>query len=152
MCTLIEEKDVTSVNLSVALETAVIAHQLQDDAAIYVTENDWFPFWVRILKHQGFIGFATHTRFKKSTGTLQRLEFCNQLNKANFVLTCYVADDVLKIDYVLSYRDGILKENFIRSCRQFAYYVEQGLDKFDPNNEILLFPGQSESEDADENC
>ena len=55
MRTLIEEKDVTAVNLAVELEQAVIQHVLQEDESIYVTEDGWFPFWVRVQGNNGYV-------------------------------------------------------------------------------------------------
>ena len=60
------EKDVTAVTLSVELERAVIAHVLQDDQRIYVTEDGWFPFWIRVQDSAGYVTFRTYTNFKKS--------------------------------------------------------------------------------------
>ena len=51
MSNLIEEKDVTAVHLAVELEQAVVQHVLQDDESIYVTEDGWFPFWIRVQKN-----------------------------------------------------------------------------------------------------
>lgn len=150
MCQLIEEKDVTAVNLSVELERAVIQHKLQDDEGIYVTEDGWFPFWIRILNERGFVGFSTHTYFRKSSTHLQRLEFCNRINYQCFMITAYISDDEkLKVDCVINFRDGMLKETFIRGCRQFSRTIEIAMLDLDPNNLIVLSPGTSESEDVD---
>lgn len=113
----------------------------------YVTEDGLFPFWVRIHKGSGFVSFKTHTNFKKSTTQVQRLELCNELNMKNFMITAYVKDDRLYLDYVLIYRDGLLRETFIHGCRQFARNVEMGLGQVDPENSFVLPPGKSELED-----
>lgn len=147
MSMLIEEKEVTAVNLAVELERAVIQHVLDDDESIYVTEDGLFPFWVRIHKGSGFVSFKTHTNFKKSATHVQRLELCNELNMKNFMITAYVQDDRLYLDYVLIYRDGLLRETFIRGCRQFARSVEKGLEQVDPENNFVLPPGKSEPQD-----
>jgi hypothetical protein len=147
MSSLIEEKDVTAVNLAVELERAVIEHVLSEDLSIYVNEDGWFPYWVRILQGAGFISFKTHTNFKKASSQLQKLELCNELNSQNFLITAYVDDDRLIIDHVLNFRDGLLRENFVRSCRQFASNIERGLNKIDANNEFILPPGKTEPED-----
>jgi Putative bacterial sensory transduction regulator len=147
MINLIEENDVTTVNLSVELERAVIEHVLEDDKSIYVDEDGWFPFWIRVLNGAGFVTFKTHTNFKKSTSQLQRLELCNELNTQNYLITAYVEDDRLIIDYVLNFRDGLLRETFIRTCRQFTSSIERGLNKVDQENAFVLLPGKTESED-----
>lgn len=147
MSMLIEEKEVTAVNLAVELERAVIQHVLDDDESIYVTEDGLFPFWVRILRGSGFISFKTHTNFKKSATHVQRLELCNELNMKNFMITAYIQDDRLYLDYVLIYRDGLLRETFIRGCRQFARSVEKGLEQVDPENSFVMQPGKTEPED-----
>lgn len=147
MSMLIEEKEVTAVNLAVELERAVIQHVLDDDESIYVTEDGLFPFWVRIHKGSGFVSFKTHTNFKKSTTHVQRLELCNELNMKNFMITAYVQDDRLYLDYVLIYRDGLLRETFIRGCRLFARNVEKGLEQVDPENNFVLPPGKTEPQD-----
>ena len=145
---LIEEKEVTAVNLAVELERAVIQHVLDDDESIYVTEDGLFPFWVRIHKGSGFVSFKTHTNFKKSATHMQRLELCNELNMKNFMITAYAQDDRLCLDYVLIYRDGLLRETFIRGCRQFARCVEKGLEQVDPEYSFILPPGKTEPEDV----
>ena len=149
MSNLIEEKDVTVVNLAIELERAVIEHVLEDDKSIYVNEDGWFPFWVRVIQGAGFVSFKTHTTFKKSTSKLQRLELCNELNNQNYLVTAYVQDDRLAIDYVLNFRDGMLRETFIRTCRQFASNIERGLNKVDPDNDFVLLPGKTEPEDEE---
>jgi len=147
MCQLIEEPDVTAVNLAIELERAVIEHRLDDNESIYVTEDGWFPFWIWVLKGAGYVSFKTHTNFKKSTSHLQRLEICNELNKTKYMLTCYEADDRLFFDHVLNFRDGLLRENFVRACRQFSKAAETGLKETDPENDIVLMPGHVEAED-----
>ena len=64
MSNLIEEKDITAVTLSLELEVAVIEHKLEDDQAIYVTENGFFPCWIRVLKNSGYVGFSTYILFR----------------------------------------------------------------------------------------
>ena len=148
MSFLIEEKDVTAVNLAVELERAVTQHVLDEDKSIYVTEDDWFPFWIRVQEGTGYVTFRTHTSFKRSTNRLQRLELCNELNAKNYFVTACVKDDLLMFDYFLNYRDGLLRETFIRSCRQFARNLDKGFELVDPENDFVLPPGQSEAEDA----
>jgi Putative bacterial sensory transduction regulator len=149
MSNLIEEKDVTIVYLAVELERAVIEHDLEDDKSIYVNEDTWFPFWVHASQSSGFVSFKTYTNFKKSTNKLQRLELCNELNNQNFLVTAYVQDDRLTIDYVLNFRDGLLRETFIRTCRQFPRNIEHGLKKVDPECDFILPPGKTEPEDEE---
>ena len=58
-------------------------------------------------------------------------------------------DDQLLFDYILNYRDGLLRETFIRSCRQFARNLEKGLELVDPENDFVLPPGKTEPEDEE---
>lgn len=149
MSNLIEESDVTPVNLSLHLELAVIEHKLEDDHGIYVTEDNFFPFWIRVLKNFGFVGLTTYIIFRKSSTHLQRLELANKFNCKNWIGTAYVDDDRLKIDHVLSYRDGLLTENFIRICRQYTGAIRESLAAFDPDYKILRPLGETEPEDAE---
>lgn len=150
MCILIEEGNVNIVNLSVELERAVIQHDLQEDEVIYITEDCFYPFWILVLKKRGFVGFSTHTQFRKSATKLQRLEFCNRINFQYFMVTAYMTDDdKLKIDHVVSYRDGMLQQTFIRGCGEFSRTIEVAMHDLDPENEIVLRPGQIESEPED---
>ncbi len=48
---------------------------------------------------------------------------------------------------LLNFRDGLLRETLIRSCRQFANNIERGLNLTDPESVFLLLPGQTEPED-----
>lgn len=148
MSNLIEEENVNIVNLSLELERAVIQHKLQEDADIYITEDGMYPFWIRIHEGSGLVSFKTHTHFRKSATHVQRIELCNELNMKNFMVTACVKNDRLWLDYVLNFRDGLLRESFIRGCRQFAKYVEKGLDQVDPDNIFVLPPGKTEPEDA----
>ena len=147
MSILIEEDEVTAVNLSVELERAVIQHVLDSDESIYITEDGFFPFWIRIHKNAGFVSFKTHTNFRRTAAHLQRLEICNELNMKNFMITAYAQDDRLFLDYVLNYRDGLLRETFVRSCRQFAKNIQNGLEQTDPENNFVLPPGKTEPQD-----
>ena len=150
MSMLIEEKDVTAVNLAVELERAVIGHVLDEDGSIYVTEDGLFPFWIRLHKGSGLVSFKTHTYFKKATSALQRLEICNELNSQNFMFTAYVRGEMLCLDNALMYRDGLLRETFVRGCRQFANAVEKGIDQVDPECSFILPPGKTEAEDKED--
>ena len=64
------------------------------------------------------------------------------------LVTACVKDDHLLFDYILNYRDGLLRETFIRSCRQFARSLDRGLELVDPDNDFVLPPGKTEQEDA----
>lgn len=149
MSNLVEEKDVTAVNLAVELERAVIGYVLDEDGSIYVTEDGLFPFWIHIHQGVGLVTFKTHTYFKKATSPVQRLEICNELNAQNFLLTAYVRDDMLCLDHALMYRDGLLRETFVRGCRQFAKAVEKGLNQVDPDYSFILPPGKREAHEPD---
>ena len=147
MTSLIEEKEVTAVQLSLALEQAVIEHELEEDGTIQVNEDGWYPFWISINPRTGYVHFRTHTCFRKLSSLLQRLELCNELNLHNYLFTAALQEDRLLLDHVLSYRSGLLRENVIRGCRQFARNIARGLGKTDPDNKVVLLPGQTESED-----
>ena len=149
MSSLIEEKDVSAVNLAVELEHAVIQHELQDDGTIYVTEDGWFPFWIRVQKNNGYLTFKTHTRFKRAASHVHRLELCNELNATNYVVTSYVKEDTLCFDCIVNYRDGLLRETFIRTCRQFTRSIEKGLAQVDADDIFILPPGRTEPEDEE---
>lgn len=149
MSNLIEEKDVTAVHLAVELEQAVVQHVLQDDESIYVTEDGWFPFWIRVQKNNGYVVFETHTRFARAASHVKRLELCNELNASNFLVTAYVREDKLCLDCVVNYRDGVLRETFIRTCRQFTRNIENGLAKVDAEKTFVLPPGKTEPEDEE---
>ena len=149
MSTLIEEKDVTAVHLAVELEQAVIQHVLDEDQSIYVTEDGWFPFWIRVQNHNGYVTLKTHTNFKRATSHVQRLELCNELNAFNFLVTSYVSGDTLYFDCIVNYRDGLLRETFIRTCRQFTRTIEKGLAQVDADNTFVLPPGKTEPEEEE---
>ena len=152
MSNLIEEKDMTTVTLSLQFEKAFIEHRLQDNESIYVTEDCFYPFWVKVLNNRHFVGLSTHTLFRKKTTQFQRLEFCNRINYQYFMVTSYMTnDDRLKFDYVMNFRDGLLDSTFIRGCREFSQTIEAALRDLDPDNEVVLRPGHSEKEDAENN-
>ena len=148
MSNLIEEKDVTSVTLSLELEVAVLEHKLEQDEAIYVTESGFFPCWIRVLKSSGYVGFTTYIMFRDSSTCLQRLELANRFNKRSYITTNHVDDDKLIIDHVLCYRSGILKETFIRGLRQYSSAICNAISKIDPDYKVLLPLGETESDET----
>jgi Putative bacterial sensory transduction regulator len=144
MSILIEDNDVTPVNVAIELERAVITHKLNADGKIYVTEDGWYPFWIEVKQGSGLIFFTTHTYFKRAATTVQRLEVCNELNQRSYALTAYSRDQRLCIDHALSYRDGLLRETLVRTCRMFANNIGSGLSAVDPDNALVLQPGRIE--------
>jgi hypothetical protein len=150
MQTLIEENDVTAVNLSVELERVVIAHTLDDDKSIYVTESDFFPFWVKLNEDAHLVIFSSYTLFTHASSRLERLELCNSLNYSQYMLTVSVRENKMVFDHALSFRDGLLRENLIRSMRMFSTNIIKGLSRFDPDHTIALLPGTEESTSTDQ--
>lgn len=147
MSTLIEESDVTPVNLAVELERAVIEHSLDESGQIYVTEDNWYPFWIHVKQEAGFVLLKTHTQFRRSATPLQRLELCNAINKSSYLVTASSQKDRLYMDHALSFRDGLLRETLVRVCRNFAKSVETTLDAADPDGHLVLSPGTTEPAD-----
>ena len=146
---LIEEKDVSPVLLSLELEAAVIEHRLEDDEQIYVTEDGFFPCWIRVLKNSGYVAFTTYTLFRESSTYLERLELSNRFSKRNYMVTSYVDGEKLICDHVLCYRGGILKETFIRACRQYSTAIRQSISEIDPDYKVLLPLGTTQQEKAE---
>ena len=62
------------------------------------------------------------------------------------MVTSYVRGDTLCFDCIVNYRDGLLRETFIRACRQFTRNIENGLAKVDAENILVLLPGKTEPE------
>lgn len=149
MINLIEEADVSAVNLSMELEKAVIQHELREDGSLYVFESG-FPFWTRVLKKSGFVGLFTFIRFRDTSTQLERLQLANSFNKNSFMLTAYLSGEEMRIDHVLSYRDGMLKETFIRGCHNFPQIVERAILDFDPDYKLLMRLSEMSSEDQDQ--
>ena len=147
MINFIEEVDVTLVKLSVELERAVIEHNLDEDGNIYVKEDGWHPYAINIDNAAGLIRFSTFATFASAVSALKRLKLANQLNANNNLLTACIfdGDDCLTIDYSLIFRDGLLRESFIRTCRQFCANVKDGLKEIDHDGALLLVPGEEES-------
>ena len=133
---LIEELNVNPVTLSLELEAAVIEHKFDDDGEIYVTEG--FPFWIKILKSSGYVGFTTYIMFRQSSTLLERLELSNRFNKRNYFTTSFVDGEKLIIDHVLCFKSGLLSETFIRGSRQYANAISTSLSEIDSDNKVLL--------------
>ena len=148
MSNLIDEKNVTPITLSLELEAAVIEHKLEEDEVIYVTEGGFFPFWIRVLKNSGYVGFSTYIMFRESSTHLERLELANRFNKRNYITTNYVDGDKLIIDHVFCYRSGILKETFIRGCRQYSSAICNSISDIDPDYMVLMPLSEPQQEDA----
>lgn len=138
MSDFIDESAVSPITLSLHLERAVVKHKLQDNSDIYVTEDDWFPFWISLLKKPGLVGFVTYINFRKSSSRIQRLELTNEFNRETYMGSSFIENDILKITHVISYRDGLLTETLIRACRQFSGGIGLAIDEFDPDYLILM--------------
>lgn len=145
---LIEEIDVTIVNLSLELERAVIEHRLQEDEKLYVIEDNFFPFWLQILKTPSFVGFTTYLMFRKNSTLVQRLELVNRFNQDTYMSSAYVVEDMLRIEHVLTFKNGILSETLIRGCRQFSGGIGLFISEYDPNYQILMRLTESKCEGA----
>ena len=150
MSTLIEEAEVSAVRLSVEMESAVIQHSLDEEESIYVIEDGLYPFWITVNTDSGLINFRTHTNFKSEANQTKRLEICNEINMTQFMVTAYVVNDRLWVDHAINYRDGLLRQNFIRVCRLFAKNIECGIAKVDPEHKFVLPPGRAETESQEE--
>ncbi len=145
MCTVIEEKDVSLVTLSLALEQAVIRHDLdEEEQKIYITETAWFPFWIHVRRGPGLVVLNTNTKFRSHVNTVQRLELANEFNGTYSLISACVDDAHLLVDYALLYRDGLTRESFIRACRIFSDNVSRAISELDPDDTLLLEPGESE--------
>ena len=154
MINLIEENDVTYVTLSLELERASIMYETREEGqSLYVTEDNFFPFWIRIRKNSGLIGLGTYIKFRSSTTELQKLTLANQFNRCAFGITAYRDGDELKIDHILNYRNGILRETFIRVSRNFSSVITKSIRDHDPNYELLMPLSEMSSEnDSESKC
>lgn len=135
---LIEEKDVSLVTLSLELEQAAVEHVLQDNRIIYVTSQDVaFPFWLDVAEGSRLICLSTYLDFLSEVETIERLEFCNRVNSTVFLPAGRERKGRFYADYAFSYRDGLLRTQFVRLCRFYADSVARIVREFDPNHEIL---------------
>ena len=66
------------------------------------------------------------------------------------MLTVSVRENKMVFDHALSFRDGLLRENLIRSMRMFSTNIIKGLSRFDPDHTIALLPGTEESTSTDQ--
>lgn len=146
MRNLIEERDVTGANLSVELERSVIQHNMEDDGDLYVTEDDFYPLWVKIIPNRGYIAISTNTRFSVNVNYSDRLKICNEINSKSYFLSAYTLldDRKLRVDHFISYRDGLMVDMFIRVLRKFSSSFQFYLNEIDKDNKIILMPGQIE--------
>lgn len=124
MSTFLEEKEVNLVALSLELEQAAIEHTVQDDKRIYVTESGMFPFWLRLYPDPHMLSFSTYLEFDAALAETERHAFCNRLNSKSLLPAIHAHNDRLYADYAMSYRDGLIRSQFIRICRTFANGVE----------------------------
>lgn len=150
MCTVIDDKNVSAITLSLELEQAVINHQVRDDYELYVTEAGWFPFWIYVSKGNGQIILKTYTCFRKIITAYQRLEFANEVNSKLALICAYVDKQTLRFDHCLLYRDGLTRESFIRACRMFNESLNKAINELDPDKSLLLAPGEREEAEDDQ--
>lgn len=141
MSTLLSESEITSPNISVRLESAVISHNMNERGSIYVLENNWFPYWINIHKNRKLINFNTYTHFRAGTPEEKKMEIVNELNKAGALMSVYADNDSVCMLYFMHFRDGMLLEHFIRTCRDFPIDVKESIRSVDPDGSWLLPPG-----------
>ena len=149
MINLIEECNVTSVNLAIELERATITYQPLDSGSLYVHEDGWFPFWVVLRESAGLINLTTYIGFRDTSTTLERLNLANTINRYAYGLTSWVEDDLLKMEHTINYRNGVLRETFIRVTRNFAAVVTKSLKQYDPDHKLLVPLGEVSAENDD---
>ena len=148
---LIDEKDVTYVTLSLEFERASIDYETREEGkSLYIIEPGWFPFWCRINKNSSLIALATYIPYRDSSTELQRLTLANDFNRYAFGVTAYVEGDKLKIDHILNYKNGLLRENFIRVSRNFSAVITKAIRDHDPNYELLMPLSEMSSESDNE--
>ena len=138
MINLIEEENINPVTLSIELERAVLQHEAREDGSLYLTENGFFPIFIRVRKHSGLVSLDTYLYFRESATELERLKLANTMNQCAFGITCYVNDAQLKFDHILNYRNGLLRETFVRVVRNFSRVVGKSISEHDPGYQLLM--------------
>ena len=143
--TLIEEKDVNLVALSLELEKATIDCDLRDEHTLYVHEEGMFPFWISLHPDPHFLLLNTYLEWVPDVPDEERLAFCNRINERLFMPAVYLrtlerdGETVKRFTaaYPIYYREGLLVSQFIRLCRKFAAAMTQIQAEFDPEHEML---------------
>lgn len=143
--TLIEEKDVNLVRLSLELEKATIECKLSDDEVLYVHEESMFPFWISVHPQPHFLLLNTYLNLVPDVPNEERLAFCNRINERIFMPSVYLRTierngETLQrftAAYPIYYRDGLLVSQFIRLCRNFSTAMGKIQAEFDPEHEML---------------
>lgn len=143
--TLLEEKDVTLVTLSLELEKATIDCDLRDEHSLYVHEEGMFPFWINRHEQPRFLLLNTYLEWVPDVPDEQRLAFCNRINDRLFMPSVYLRtierdgerSTRFTASYPIYYRDGLLVSQFIRLCRKFAQAIAQIQAEFDPEHTML---------------
>ena len=133
----IEENDVTLATLSCELERAVMQYETREKS-LYVNESGMFPFWIHVNDNGDLVGLETYLGFRDTASELDQLKLSNEFNRYAFGITAYAAENKLKIDHIINFRGGLLRETFVRVCRNFALTVHNSIRDHDPNYEILL--------------
>lgn len=141
----IEEADITSVSLSIELERAVVNHTMNPDGSLYVIDDSNLGFWCVIREPSSLINLTTYVNFRSSTTVLQRLTLANDINRTAYGVTSWNAEGQLRLEHVLSYRGGLLRETFVRGVRSFGAVITKALRQFDPDYEILVPVSETES-------
>jgi len=143
--TLLEEKDVNIVTLSLELEKATMEYEQRSDLTLYVHEEGMFPFWINLHKTPPFLLLTTYLNWTPDVPDEKRLALCNRINERLFLPSVYLhtlqrEDGTITrftASYPIYYRDGLLVSQFIRLCRQFSAAMMQIRTEFDPEHEIL---------------
>ncbi|MFC7460605.1 YbjN domain-containing protein [Hydrogenophaga defluvii] len=117
---LIEEQDISIVNLSLLLEQSVIQHTIQEEDKIYVTEPGVFAHWIRIFREPCIIALSTYFTLPEGMNDVEKLEFCNKINAEYLVPSAYTKDDRVWLFNPIYFKSGLIKSHLVRQIRYFA--------------------------------
>ncbi len=122
---LIDEKDVSIVNLSLLLEQSIIQHEIQNEERIYITEPGIFAHWIRIFKDPCIIALSTYFTLPDGMSGIEKLEFCNRINAEYLVPSAYTKGDRVWLFNPIYFKSGLIKSHVVRQIRYFASGCEK---------------------------
>lgn len=117
---LIPEKEITLVNLSLILEQACLAHQIEDEERIYMNEDGIFPFWIRIFDSAHILAFSTYIKAPEDKTEDELMKFCNEVNQKFLVPSAYYRDNRIWLFLPIYMKDHLQKSHLLRLIRYFG--------------------------------
>lgn len=128
---IIEEADVTIERLRKVFDAAFLKTEITRSGALKVSDSGDFAY-ISLLEGMDLIRISVTYGFEDGTRLADKLELANKVNNEVVVTRWSITDKgKLDTDYYLSYENGVLGYQIVRSYKRFLSCGVSGLRKDD---------------------